>query len=42
MAFQESEYSKKKTKERYRIEVRSSEFKHRHGYDAALPVSHSP
>jgi transposase len=35
MAFQESEYFKKKAKERYKIEAKNSELKHRHGYDVA-------
>jgi IS5 family transposase len=34
-AFQESEYFKEKTKERYKIEAKNSELKHRHGYDVA-------
>lgn len=34
-AFQESEYFKKKSKERYKIEAKNSELKHRHGYDVA-------
>jgi hypothetical protein len=33
--FQESEYFKEKTKERYKIEAKNSELKHRHGYDVA-------
>lgn len=33
--FQESEYFKKKSKERYKIEAKNSELKHRHGYDVA-------
>jgi hypothetical protein len=33
--FQESEYFKDKTKERYKIEAKNSELKHRHGYDVA-------
>ncbi|GAC42423.1 transposase and inactivated derivative [Paenibacillus popilliae ATCC 14706] len=33
MAFQESEYFKEKAKERYKIEAKNSELKHRHGYD---------
>lgn len=33
MAFQESEYFKEKTKERYKIEAKNSELKRRHGYD---------
>ncbi|MCL6458903.1 MAG: IS1182 family transposase [Gorillibacterium sp.] len=35
-AFQESEYFKAKAKERYKIEAKNSELKHRHGYDIAL------
>jgi transposase len=35
MAFQESEYFKVKSKERYKIEAKNSELKHRHGYDVA-------
>ncbi len=35
MAFQESEYFKEKAKERYKIEAKNSELKHRHGYDTA-------
>lgn len=35
MDFQESEYFKEKSKERYKIEVKVSELKHRHGYDVA-------
>ncbi|ABS21965.1 transposase IS4 family protein [Bacillus cytotoxicus NVH 391-98] len=34
-AFQESAYFKEKGKERYKIEAKSSELKHRHGYDVA-------
>lgn len=34
--FQESEYFKEKSKERYKIEAKNSELKHRHGYDTAL------
>jgi transposase len=34
-AFQESEYFKKKSRERYKIEAKNSELKHRHGYDVA-------
>lgn len=34
-AFQESEYFKEKSKERYKIEAKNSELKHRHGYDIA-------
>jgi hypothetical protein len=33
--FQESEYFKTKAKERYKIEAKNSELKHRHGYDVA-------
>lgn len=35
MDFQESEYFKEKSKERYKIEAKNSELKHRHGYDVA-------
>lgn len=35
MGFQESEYFKEKSKERYKIEAKNSELKHRHGYDVA-------
>jgi Transposase domain (DUF772)/Transposase DDE domain len=35
MTFQESEYFKEKAKERYKIEAKNSELKHRHGYDIA-------
>lgn len=35
MDFQESEYYKEKSKERYKIEAKNSELKHRHGYDVA-------
>ena len=35
MAFQDSEYFKTKAKERYKIEAKNSELKHRHGYDVA-------
>lgn len=35
MAFQESQYFKEKAKERYKIEAKNSELKHRHGYDVA-------
>lgn len=35
MEFQESEYFKEKAKERYKIEAKNSELKHRHGYDTA-------
>ena len=34
-AFQESEYFKEKAKERYKIEAKNSELKHRHGYNVA-------
>lgn len=34
-AFQETEYFKEKAKERYKIEAKNSELKHRHGYDQA-------
>lgn len=33
IAFQESEFFKLKAKERYKIEAKNSEIKHRHGYD---------
>lgn len=33
--FQETEYFKAKSKERYKIEGKNSELKHRHGYDVA-------
>ena len=33
--FQETEYLKEKAKERYKIEAKNSELKHRHGYDIA-------
>lgn len=33
--FQESEYFKGKSKQRYKIEAKNSELKHRHGYDVA-------
>jgi len=35
MEFQETEYFKEKSKERYKIEAKNSEMKHRHGYDVA-------
>jgi IS5 family transposase len=35
MKFQETEYFKEKAKERYKIEAKNSELKHRHGYDVA-------
>lgn len=34
-AFQNSDYFKKKSKERYKIEAKNSELKHRHGYEVA-------
>lgn len=33
--FQESEFFKEKSKERYKVEAKNSELKHRHGYDVA-------
>ncbi len=33
--FQETEYFKKKAKERYKIEAKNNDLKHRHGYDTA-------
>jgi uncharacterized protein with FMN-binding domain len=33
--FQESDYFKEKSKERYKIEAKNSELKRRHGYDIA-------
>lgn len=33
--FQKSEYFKEKSRERYKIEAKNSELKHRHGYDVA-------
>jgi hypothetical protein len=33
--FQDTEYLKEKAKERYKIEAKNSELKHRHGYDVA-------
>lgn len=33
--FEKSEYFKEKSKERYKIEAKNSELKHRHGYDVA-------
>lgn len=33
--FQESKYFKEKSRERYKIEAKNSELKHRHGYDVA-------
>ncbi|WP_314589989.1 IS1182 family transposase [Paenibacillus terrigena] len=35
MAFQETEFFKEKSKERYKIEAKNSELKHGHGYDVA-------
>lgn len=35
VTFQESESFKAKAKERYKIEAKNSELKHRHGYDVA-------
>ncbi|NOU86198.1 IS1182 family transposase [Paenibacillus sp. LMG 31460] len=35
LAFQEDEFFKEKAKERYKIEAKNSELKHRHGYDVA-------
>ena len=35
LKFQEGEYFKEKSKERYKIEAKNSELKHRHGYDVA-------
>lgn len=35
LEFEESEYFKEKIKERYKIEAKNSELKHRHGYDVA-------
>ncbi|WP_078427101.1 IS1182 family transposase [Alkalihalobacterium alkalinitrilicum] len=35
IAFQESDYFKEKSSERYKIEAKNSELKHRHGYDVA-------
>lgn len=34
-AFQDSDYFQEKSKERYKIEAKNSELKHRHGYDVA-------
>ena len=34
--FQDSEYFKDKSKERYKIEAKNSELKHRHGYNVSL------
>ncbi|KJS87866.1 MAG: transposase, partial [Peptococcaceae bacterium BICA1-8] len=33
--YQETEYFKMRSKERYKIEAKNSELKHRHGYDVA-------
>lgn len=33
--FQKSDYFKEKSKERYKIEAKNAELKHRHGYDVA-------
>ena len=33
--FRKANISKKKSKERYKIEAKNSELKHRHGYDVA-------
>ena len=35
MSFQESNYFQEKSKERYKIEAKNSELKHRHGYDVS-------
>ena len=35
MDFQETEYFKERAKERYKIEAKNSELKHRHGYETA-------
>ena len=35
MEYQESDYFKEKARERYKIEAKNSELKHRHGYDVA-------
>lgn len=35
MEFEETKYFKEKSKERYKIEAKNSELKHRHGYDVA-------
>ena len=35
ITFQESDYFKEKSKERYKIKAKNSELKHRHGYDVA-------
>lgn len=34
--FQETEFFKEKSRERYKIEAKNSELKHRHGYDVAI------
>ncbi len=34
--FEESLYFKERAKERYKIEAKNSELKHRHGYDVAI------
>ena len=34
-AFQETDYFKERARERYKIEAKNSELKHRHGYDVA-------
>lgn len=36
MEYQETEYFKEKSKERYKIEAKNSELKHSHGYDVAI------
>ena len=36
MEFQETDYFKKRAKERYKIEAKNSEIKHQHGYDVAI------
>ena len=33
--FEKSDYFKERAKERYKIEAKNSEIKHRHGYDVA-------
>ncbi|KJB86917.1 serine hydroxymethyltransferase [Paenibacillus sp. E194] len=38
MVFQEGEFFKTKAKERYKIEAKNSELKHRHGYGVALSL----
>lgn len=35
LSFQKSDYFKERAKERYKIEAKNSELKHRHGYDVA-------